>query len=72
MSFQPVPYRAGPFPVDRRELLFTPSSRLGWMFRDHRELAAPCPEPEPSPHLIQAQASERTVAAEQALARAWR
>ena len=72
MSFQPVPHRAGPATADRRELLFTPSPRLGWVFRDHRELAAPYHEPEPSPHIVQAQASQRAVAAEQALARAWR
>lgn len=72
MSFQPVPHRADLVPADRRELLFTPGPRLGWVFRDRRELAAPYPEPVPSQQAIQAQASERAAAAEQALARAWR
>jgi len=72
MNFQPVPYCAGPVPADRRELLFTPGPRLGWVFRDRRELATPYHEPEPSQQAIQSQASERAAAAERALARAWR
>ncbi len=72
MSFQPVPHRAGPVPADRRELLFTPGPRLGWVFRDRRELAVPYPEPEPSQQVIQTRASEQAAAAERALATAWR
>jgi len=69
MSFGPAP----PFvPGDRRELLFTPGPRLGWMFRDRRELASPYPEPRPAEQLFQAQAAARLMSAEQALARAWR
>ena len=39
---------AGPAPPASQDLLFTPGPRLGWVFRDRRELAAPYPEPEPS------------------------
>ncbi|MFZ0166215.1 MAG: hypothetical protein WAL12_21755, partial [Trebonia sp.] len=47
---------AGPAPPAGQDLLFTPGPRLGWVFRDRRELAAPYPEPEPSPHAVHAQA----------------
>ena len=70
MRNSPVPAAAGPAPAGHEGLLFTPGPRLGWVFRDRRELAAPCPEPEPSPHAIQARAVTRTTAAEQAWQRA--
>ncbi len=72
MSFQPVPSAPGPVPPGRQQLLFTPGPRLGWVFRDRRELAAPYPDPQPDPQVIQAQATARTATADQALARAWR
>jgi hypothetical protein len=71
MSFRPVPAAAGPAPAGR-QLLFTPSPRLGWVFRDRRETALTYPEPRPNPQVIQAQAAARAAAAEQSWARAWR
>ncbi len=61
-----------PLSAGQSGLLFTPGPRLGWVFRDRRELAAPCPGPEPSPQAIQAQAAARMAAAGQAWQRAWR
>ena len=72
MSFQPVPHAPGPAPPGRQQLLFTPGPRLGWVFRDRRELAVPYPEPQPSPQVFQSQAATRAATADQALARAWR
>jgi hypothetical protein len=72
MSFMPLPHAPGPAPPGREQLLFTPGPRLGWVFRDRRELAVPYPEPQPSPQVIQTQAATRTATADQALARAWR
>jgi hypothetical protein len=73
MRNSPVPAATGPVPGGQPELLlFTPGPRLGWVFRDRRELAAPYPEPEPSPQAIQARAAARMTAAEQAWRRAWK
>jgi len=72
MSFRSAPDPAQPAPADSRELLFTPGPRLGWVFRDRREMVAPYPEPGPSPQLFRAQAADGLAAAEQSLARAWR
>jgi len=73
MRNSPVPAATGPVPAGQPELLlFTPGPRLGWVFRDRRELAAPYPEPEPNPQAIQAQAAARMTAAEQAWGRAWK
>jgi hypothetical protein len=73
MRNSPFPAAAGPVPTGQPELLlFTQGPRLGWVFRDRRELAAPYPEPEPSPQAIQAQAAARMTAAEQAWQRAWK
>ena len=72
MTFQPVPHAPAPAPPGRQQLLFTPGPRLGWVFRDRRELASPYPEPAPSPQVIQARAAAQTAATGQALARAWR
>ena len=44
MSVQPVPLAGRAL-----ERLFTPGARLGWIFRDLRQLAAPFSEPEPDP-----------------------
>ena len=71
MSFRPVPTAAGPAPTGR-QLLFTPGPRLGWVFRDRREIALPYSEPRPNPQVIQAQAAARAAGAEQSWARAWR
>lgn len=71
MNYMPVPHRAGSMLADGREPLFTPGPRLGWVFRDRRELAAPYPEPEPSQQVIQAQATGRAATAERTLAHAW-
>jgi hypothetical protein len=54
------------------QLLFTPGPRLGWVFRDRRELATPFAEPQPSPQAIQAQATAEVAAAGQAWRRAWK
>jgi hypothetical protein len=71
MGFRPVAAAAGPAPTGR-QLLFTPGPRLGWVFRDSRELAVPYPEPPPDPRAIQARAAARAAGAEQSWARAWR
>jgi hypothetical protein len=71
MSLQPAPAPDGPVPMGR-QLLFTPGPRLGWVFRDRREIALAYSEPRPSPQVIQAQAAARAAGAEQAWTRAWR
>ena len=71
MSFRPDPTAAGPAPTGR-QLLFTPGPRLGWVFRDRREIALAYSEPRPNPQAIQAQAAARAAGAEQSWARAWR
>jgi hypothetical protein len=71
MSFRSAPAAVGPAPTGR-QLLFTPGPRLGWVFRDRREIALAYPEARPSPQVIQAQAAARAAGAEQAWARAWR
>lgn len=48
------------------QLLFTPGPRLGWMFRDRRELATPYQEPQPSPQHVQGRAAQRAQAADAA------
>ena len=70
-NWQAMP-SAGPAPLAGQDLLFTPGPRLGWVFRDRRELAAPYPEPEPSPHAVHAQAVARLATAEQAWQRTWK
>jgi hypothetical protein len=70
MSYQMAPHAAGPPPPDRR-LLFTPGPRLGWSFRDRRELTARYLEPRPSPQAIAAGAAARAADAERSLRRAW-
>ena len=84
LSYQPVPSPGAPEqvspdqastappPPDPRLLLFTPGPRLGWVFRDRRELASPYPEPQPSPQAIQDRAAARSTAAEEKWQRAWR
>jgi hypothetical protein len=70
-NWQAMP-SAGAAPLAGQDLLFTPGPRLGWVFRDRRELAAPYLEPEPSPHAVRAQAAARLEAAEQAWQRTWK
>jgi hypothetical protein len=68
MSMQPAP--AAPVPAaegaDRRASLFTPGPRLGWVFRDRRQLAAPFPEPRPDLEAMRAAAAQQAEAAEKA------
>jgi hypothetical protein len=54
------------------DLLFSPGPRLGWIFRDRRELAIPYPEPPPDQQEVRARAAGRVAAADRALSRAWR
>ena len=61
MTMQPVI-------TEPEQLLFTPGRRLGWTFRDRRQLAAPYPEPRPDPRQIDAEVLGRRARAE----RAWR
>jgi hypothetical protein len=49
--------------------LFTPGPRLGWVFRDRLELAAPFPDPAPDMEAITARVAGRAADAERALAR---
>ena len=55
MSVQPPPADV----LERRAGLFTPGPRLGWVFRDRRQLAAPFPEPAPDLEAMRAAAAER-------------
>jgi hypothetical protein len=71
MSLRPAPAHGGPAPTGR-QLLFTPGPRLGWVFRDRREAAAPYPEPRPDPRMIQAHAAAAAARAEQSWGRAWK
>jgi hypothetical protein len=71
MSLRPAPAPAE-LASAGRQLLFTPGPRLGWVFRDRREAAAPYPEPRPDPQVIQARAAARAAGAEQSWARAWK
>ena len=63
MSVQPA------FVLDR---LFTPGARLGWVFRDLRQLAAPFGEPEPDPERTREQVAMRATATQARYARARR
>ena len=63
MSMQPAPVA---HEADRRASLFTPGPRLGWVFRDRRQLAAPFPEPRPDLEAARAAAVQQAEAAEKA------
>jgi hypothetical protein len=52
--------------------LFTPTARLGWVFRDLRRLAAPFGEPQPDPDRTREQVTVRAAAAQTRYARARR
>jgi hypothetical protein len=54
------------------EWLFTPGARLGWVFRDRLQLAAPYPEPEPDPGELRERSAARAAAAQASYARARR
>ena len=58
MSIQPPPADA----LGRRAGLFTPGPRLGWVFRDRRQLAAPFPEPPPDAEAMRAAVEQRAQA----------
>jgi hypothetical protein len=73
MSTQPAPVgpaSVGPVSVadgpDRRASLFTPGPRLGWVFRDRRQLAAPFPEPRPDLEAMRAAAAQQAESAQKA------
>ncbi|HEY7920889.1 MAG TPA: hypothetical protein VIE45_14600, partial [Streptosporangiaceae bacterium] len=66
MSMQPAPVAPVPAGADRRASLFTPGPRLGWVFRDRRQLAAPFPEPRPDLEAMQAAAAQQAESADQA------
>lgn len=57
---------------DRWRLLFTGGPRLGWSFRDRRELVPAYPEPRPGPQAIAAAAAARVAAADLRFQRAWK
>ena len=63
MSTQPAPAADV---ADRRARLFTPGPRLGWVFRDRRQLAAPFPEPRPDLDAMRAAAVQQAESAEKA------
>lgn len=63
MSMPPAPVADS---ADRRASLFTPGPRLGWVFRDRRELAAPFPEARPDLEAMQAAAVQQAESADQA------
>ena len=68
MSMPPAP--VAPVPVadvaDRRASLFTPGPRLGWVFRDRRQLAAPFPEPQPDLEAMREAAAQQADSADKA------
>ena len=63
MSTQPAPVADM---ADRRASLFTPGPRLGWVFRDRRQLAEPFPEPRPDLDAMRAAAAQQAESAEKA------
>ena len=65
MTMQPAAQRAV---TAAERLLFTGGPRLGWVFRDRRQLITPYAEPQPDPQLIRSQVAARRERSE----RAWR
>ena len=63
MSTQPAPLADV---ADQRASLFTPGPRLGWVFRDRRQLADPFPEPRPDLDAMRAAAAQQAESAEKA------
>ncbi|MGH3158542.1 MAG: hypothetical protein ACRDNF_18485, partial [Streptosporangiaceae bacterium] len=59
-----VPPAAAGGAHEQRALLFTPGARLGWIFRDRRELAAPYPQAPPDEAGMQGAAAARAQEAE--------
>jgi hypothetical protein len=66
-----TPNRTTPSATAPSDLLFSPGPRLGWVFRDRRELVTRYTEPPPDRGAVQARAAGRVAAADRALARAW-
>ena len=66
MTMQPAVFPRGT--TGTEELLFTHGPRLGWVFRDRRQLITPYTEPEPDQQGITGQLAARRARAE----RAWR
>jgi hypothetical protein len=70
---RPVPSTVAiPSSTASSDLLFSPGPRLGWVFRDRRELAVPYPVPPPDRRAVEARTAGRVAAADRALSRAWR
>ncbi|MBO0804766.1 MAG: hypothetical protein J2P25_17040, partial [Nocardiopsaceae bacterium] len=69
---QPGPGDSAPGGSDPWRLLFTGGPRLGWAFRDRREMVPAYPEPKPAPQAVQSMAAARVTAADLRLQRAWR
>src|SRR3984957_15523129 len=63
MSTQPAPVADA---ADRRASLFTPGPRLGWEFRDRRQLAAPFPQPRPDLEAMREAAAQQAQSADKA------
>jgi hypothetical protein len=57
MTMQPVVPPGGATTAER--MLFTPGPRLGWVFRDRRQLVTPYSEPLPDPQAITGQLADR-------------
>jgi hypothetical protein len=57
----------------QQALLFTPGARLGWVFRERRQLITPYPEPRPDQRLLaeQAEAARELAARRYANTRRW-
>jgi hypothetical protein len=70
MSVPPAPQI--PPPRLALERLFTPGARLGWIFRDLRQMTAPYPEPKPDPGKTRRRAAARAAAAQARYRRASR
>jgi hypothetical protein len=66
MTMQPAALHDGI--TGTEQMLFTPGPRLGWMFRDRRQLVSPFAEPGPDPQAIAGQLTARKEKAQ----RAWR
>jgi len=69
MTMQPAVPPGGTTAGER--LLFTPGPRLGWVFRDRRQLLTPYPEPEPDPEAITGQLAARLTVALAVAGVAW-
>jgi hypothetical protein len=69
---EPEPEGPAPSEAASWRLLFTGGPRIGWVFRDRRELVPAYTEPKPGPETIQARAAARATAADTRFRRAWK